>query len=140
MKRQLVLSPYFCEPPLAKMSRLIKPLLSPAPKQESMMVVWTDGKPTTVIKAKTVEVEPKSLPFQYKIPLSKYNTLTHAAHHSKRRSTQSREPEASRSENNGNEIYPRKPGCVFCASSALTAIYKEFNMFYYHQLWFYLIQ
>ena len=41
------------------------------------MVVWTDGKPRTVIKAKPDD-QPHA-PFQYRIPLSKYSTLATVA-------------------------------------------------------------
>ena len=53
-------------------------IMSQNPK-ERMMVMWTDGKPTTVIKTKVQDDEDDMLPFQYKIPLSKYNTLANAA-------------------------------------------------------------
>ena len=114
MKRKLG-SPGHCPDDFycVKMSRLLQPMVAAsAPKQESMMVVWTDGKPTTVIRNKPAESQPppQALPFQYKIPLSKYNTLTHAANSAKRRSTTTRE-DPSRPEN-GNDIYPRRAGLV----------------------------
>ena len=93
---------------VAKMSRLLQPVSGQ--KQESMMVVWTDGKPTTVIRNKPAESQPpQPLPFQYKIPLSKYNTLTQAGNSARRRSA----TEGSKTESGPEVIYPRRgPGLV----------------------------
>ena len=50
-----------------------------------MYVVWTDGKPVTVIRPNKSEVGSKpaglkpNFQFQYKVPISKYSTLAHVA-------------------------------------------------------------
>lgn len=86
------------------------------------MVVWSDGKPMTVLKARhgreeedeDEEETERTLPFQYKIPLSRYNTLACAANrsrkdHRKAARPQQQKEEPLRHESSNTKLLPRQP-------------------------------
>ena len=96
------------------MSHLLKP------QTERSYVVWTDGKPTTVLHNEKPQGAPLMCPaphpFQYTVPISKYHTLAHVAVKKSQR-----RPSGEGNDDSG--VKPTSPGrCVPLWSSVFNII------------------